>query len=84
MPGGEEALNTFRGYFSLDRLTEGAELVFTCTPDGHLHSKVAGEQKAVISSRALCWALFDVYLGASPISANGKRSVVARTPEILR
>lgn len=84
MPGGEDALNTFRGYFSLDRLTEGAELVFTCTADGAFHSKVAGEAKPVINNRALCWALFDVYLGANPISANGKRSVIARTPEVLR
>jgi len=84
MPGGEDALNTFRGYFSLDRLTQGAELVFTCTADGTFHSTVAGEGKAPISSRALCWALFDVYLGSSPISASGKRSVIARTPEVLR
>jgi len=84
MPGGEEALAAFRGYFSVDRLTEGAELVFTCTPDGAFHTSVGGEQKPVINNRALCWALFDVYLGATPISPNGKRSVVARTPEILR
>lgn len=84
MPGGEEALATFRGYFSVDRLTEGAELVFTCTADGAFHSKVAGEQKAVINNRALCWALFDVYLGANPISSGGKRTVIARTPEALR
>jgi Chalcone isomerase like len=84
MPGGEEALTTFRGYFSVDRLTEGAELVFTCTADGAFHSKVAGEAKPVINNRALCWALFDVYLGSSPISAGGKRTVVARTPEVLR
>jgi hypothetical protein len=84
MPGGEDALNTFRGYFSLDRLTSGAELVFSCTADGTFHSRVVGEAKAPISSRALCWALFDVYLGSSPISPNGKRSVIARTPEVLR
>ncbi len=84
MPGGEEALNTFRGYFSLDRLTSGAELVFTCTSDGTFHSNVVGETKPPISSRALCWALFDVYLGSNPISAAGKRTVIARTPEVLR
>ena len=84
MPGGEAALATFRGFFSVDRLTEGAELVFTCTPDGAFHSTVAGESKPVINSGALCWALFDVYLGSAPISANGKRSVIARTPGMLR
>ena len=83
MPGGEEALNTFRGFFSVERLTEGAELVFTCTPDGNLHSAVSGERKPAISSRALCWALFDVYLGNNPISPNGKKSAVHRLPDVL-
>jgi hypothetical protein len=83
MPGGEAALGQFRSYFSVDRLTEGAELVFTCTANGALHSKVAGEAKPVIESRALCWALFDVYLGAEPISASGKRGVVAGFPALL-
>ncbi len=83
MPGGEAALETFRGFFSLDRLTEGAELVFTCTPSGTLNSSVSGERKAAIESRALCWALFDVYLGRNPISAGGKRTVIARFPAIL-
>ena len=83
MPGGLEALTTFRGFFSVERLTEGAELVFSCTPDGNLHSSVVNERKPAISSRALCWALFDVYLGSNPISANGKKSAVARIPDIL-
>lgn len=84
MPGGEEALNTFRGFFSLDRLTEGAELVFTCSPSGTLNTTVGGERKPAIESRALCWALFDVYLGRNPISASGKRNAVSRLPEVLR
>jgi hypothetical protein len=83
MPGGEQALERFRGFFSLERLTQGAELVFTCTPDGTLHSTVSGEHKPAIESRALCWALFDVYLGRSPISPSGKRSAVARFPALL-
>jgi len=83
MPGGEAALTTFRGYFTLDRLTEGAELVFTCTADGTLHSTVVGERKAPITSRALCWALFDVYLGREPITPSGKVNAVSRMPQII-
>ncbi len=83
MPGGEAALTTFRSYFSLDRLTEGTELVFTCTPDGQLHSNVAGERKGQITSRALCWALFDVYLGRTPISADGRKTAISRMPGII-
>ena len=83
MPGGEEALQTFRGYFSLSEMTKGAELVFTCTPDGTLASNVKGEMKADIQSPALCWALFDVYLGKKPISGSGKKSVIAGFPALL-
>jgi hypothetical protein len=83
MPGGEAALNQFRTFFSVDRLTEGAELVFTCTAAGAFHSKVVGETKPTIESRALCWALFDVYLGSEPISAGGKRNVVSGFPALL-
>jgi len=83
MPGGEAALDQFRGYFSLDRLHDGAVLDFTCTPDGVLHTAVGGETKPPITSRALCWALFDVYLGEHPIMSQGKRTVIAHFPALL-
>jgi len=83
MPGGEEALEQFRGYFSVAQMTKGAELLFGCTPSGTLSSLVKGESKPSIESRALCWALFDVYLGDKPISGDGKKSVVRNFPELL-
>jgi hypothetical protein len=83
MPGGEEALQAFRGYFSLSEMTKEAELLFTCRPDGTLSSVVKGEARPAITSPALCWALFDVYLGDKPISGDGKKGVVARFPEVL-
>lgn len=83
MPGGEQALDTFRGYFSVSQMTKESELVFTCTPDGTLGSRVKGEDKAPIASPALCWALFDVYLGAKPISGNGKKTAIANFPDLL-
>ena len=83
MPGGEAALDTFRGFFSVGEMTRDTELLFTCTPDGTLSSSVKGVANPQLSSPALCWALFDVYLGARPISADGKRSIVARFPDLL-
>lgn len=83
MPGGEEALEQFRGYFSVEQMTKGAELLFSCTPDGTLSSVVKGEPKTPIASTALCWALFDVYLGEKPISGDGKKSVVENFPGLL-
>ena len=82
MQGGDAALQTFKTYFSLDRLTSGTELVFTCE-GGNLHSTVGGETKAVINSPALCWSLFDVYLGHTPIQTNIRRGLVGRLPEVL-
>jgi len=82
MAGGEAALTTFRGYFSVEQLTSGTELLFTCD-NGTLHSQVASQPKAPIGNPALCWALFDVYLGREPISSNGKKSAVGRLPEVL-
>jgi hypothetical protein len=83
MPGGEEALDRFRAYFSVGEMTKEAEVLFSCTPDGTLSSRVKGEDKEAIQSPALCWALFDVYLGRKPISGNGKKSLIANFPPPL-
>ena len=76
-------LTEFRGFFSLDKLKKGNELSFIWHPDGTLSTVVNGERKADIVSPDLCWALFDVYLGAKPISKGGKKKLVKRLPEIL-
>jgi len=83
MPGGETALDQFRGYFSLDEMTKEAEIVFSCSTDGQLTTSVKGEVQPPITNDALCWALFDVYLGDKPISGDGKKKVIARIPQIL-
>ncbi len=83
MPGGEAALDQFRGYFSLDEMTKEAEIVFSCSPEGRLTTSVKGETQPSIESDALCWALFDVYLGAKPISGDAKKKVISRFPHIL-
>ena len=83
MPGGEAALQQFRGYFNLDEVTRDTEIVFSCSPGGRLETSVRGRSRPGIESAALCWALFDVYLGAQPVSAEGRTSVIAGFPELL-
>ncbi len=83
MPGGEAVLDTFREYFSVDEMTKNTELLFTCEPDGTLKTAIKGNTAPELNSRALCWALFDVYLGERPISRGGKRSVIRNIPDIL-
>jgi hypothetical protein len=82
MPGGEAAVQQFRAYFSVEEMTDGSELIFTCA-DGTLSSSVKGEVMGDIESPALCWALFDVYLGEDPVSKDGKKNVVQNFPNIL-
>ncbi len=83
MPGGEQALDQFRGFFSVEKLTKESELVFSCSPEGRLLTSIRGAAQAEIESPALCWALFDVYLGSNPVSSSGRRSVIARFPALL-
>ncbi len=82
MPGGEQALDQFRAFFGAE-VAKGTDLVFSCTPEGRFATAIAGDQKPELNSPALCWALFDVYLGAKPISADGKKTLVANFPQIL-
>ena len=81
MTGGAEALAQFRAFFT-DRLAEGTELVFARS-ETKLTVSIGGKQVGEIDNAALAWALFDVYLGEKPISSDGKKTVVARMPEIL-
>jgi len=81
MTGGAEALTTFRGFFS-NELAKGTELVFARSGDT-LKVSIGGQNKGQIVNGALGWALFDVYLGEKPISTDGKKTVIARLPNIL-
>ena len=76
-------LERFRGYFDVDEVRTGTEIVFSCGPPGRLATSVGGDQRPPIDSRALCRALFDVYLGEEPISADGKRSIIAGFPGLI-
>ena len=82
MPGGAEALSRFRALFT-NELRNGSELLFTWAPGSKLLVSIGGRQVGEIENRALCWALFDVYLGAKPISPEGKKSVVARLADVV-
>jgi hypothetical protein len=82
-PATVQAVETFRKYLLVDHVRSGTEIVFSCSPTGRLTSSVAGGERPPIDSRPLCQALFDIYLGRSPISASGKRAVIAGFPALL-
>ena len=82
-PDDLRAVERFRGYFDAPEIATGTEIVFACTPSGRLSTTVAGAERESIDSRVLCRALFGVYLGAVPISIEGKKTVVAGFAELL-
>ena len=77
------ALERFREYLDVDEVRTGTEIVFSCGPAGRLATSVGGDERTPIDSRALCGALFDVYLGEDPISKDGKRSIIAGFPGLV-
>ena len=82
-PGAYRALDRFRGYFDMHEIATGTEFIFACTAAGGMTTSIDGDERPPIESRALCRALFDVYLGAEPISEEGKKSVIARLPDLI-
>lgn len=83
MPGGEVALAQFRRHFDSQEVSKGTEVVFSCRPGGRFETTVGGARRPTIESPALCWALFDVYLGEKPISTDVRRHLVGGFPEVL-
>jgi chalcone isomerase-like protein len=77
------ALEQFRSYFNLNELARGTEIVFSCSSDGRLNTTVDTQMRPEIRSPELCRALFDVYLGDTPISTSGRRNLVRRFPALL-
>ncbi len=74
MADGTDALAAFRGYFGVDKVTDDSELIFSCV-DGTLYTTIKGGVAEDIESPALCWALFDVYIGEKPISKGAKKNI---------
>lgn len=83
LPGGEEALRRFRGFFDAGELEEGDEIVFSAWPDGRLVTRVKGREPRVVESQALCQALFDVYLDQDPIQERLRAELCSLFPEVL-
>ena len=78
------ALATLRGYLGVDEVRRDAEIAFSCGPAGRLAMTVDGAGRPPIESRALCRALFDVYLGEDPIERDGRRNLIAGFAGLLQ
>ena len=75
--GAAAALARLRRYLGVDAVRRGTEVVVSCNAEGRLTIRVGEAEQPPFASRALCRALFDVYLGQDPISRDGRRDIVA-------
>ena len=78
------ALATLRGHLDVEEIRRDAEIVFSCGPADRLAMTVDAAERPPFESRALCRALFDVYLGEDPIERDGKRNILAGFAGLLQ
>ena len=78
------ALARLRGHLDMGAVRRDAEIVFSCGPAGRLAMTVDGAARPPFESRALCRALFDVYLGEDPIERDGRRNLIAGFARLLQ
>ena len=81
--GKMQDLARFRSFFNVDEVEDGVELLFTWDMDGTLYTRMQGKPLGGITSPALSQSLFDIFLGAKPITKSAKKSLVERVPSVL-
>lgn len=84
MPDASKELQRFKGWFQHETFREGDEVLLTWLPGNELVVVVKGKRKPKLTSPALCWALYDIFLGDDPIETKGKKTVISRTPALLK
>ena len=82
--GGSDKLGAFRGYFTMDDLDEGVELLFTWKRGGVLVTSIGGKKKGEIKSEGLCKAFFDIYVGDKPVSSAARNSFYGGLAKLLK
>eukprot|EP00879_Flechtneria_rotunda_P020668 GHRR01021747.1.p1 GENE.GHRR01021747.1~~GHRR01021747.1.p1 ORF type:complete len:142 (+),score=49.56 GHRR01021747.1:228-653(+) len=68
-------LEAFTKLFDGVNFKKGTEIAFATRHKGELVAKIDGKQVGNIASPALVKALFDVYVGPDPVSADAKASI---------
>ena len=77
------ALARLRSHLHIDEVARGTEIVLSCGPAGRLTTSVGQAQRPPIASRALCRALFDIYLGEDPIERDARRNIIGGLVRLL-
>lgn len=77
------ALARLRSHLDTDEVARGTEILLSCGPAGRLTTSVGQVQRPPIASRALCRALFDIYLGEDPIERDARRNIIGGLVRLL-
>jgi len=72
--GDSEVLATFGSQFDGLKFYKGMSMSFT-GKDGQLSTRIDDKKVGMIKSKALCDAIFEIYLGADPVSKDAKESI---------
>ncbi|KAF6264171.1 chalcone isomerase [Scenedesmus sp. NREL 46B-D3] len=71
----DSTMKAFEGLFEGVNFKKGTEIAFATHHQGQLVTQIDGKQVGTIQSPALVKALFDVYVGPDPVSADAKNSI---------
>uniref|UniRef100_A0A383W2M2 Chalcone isomerase domain-containing protein n=1 Tax=Tetradesmus obliquus TaxID=3088 RepID=A0A383W2M2_TETOB len=71
----ESTMKAFEGLFDGVNFRRGTEIAFSTHHKGQLVTQIDGKQVGSIQSPALVKALFDIYVGPDPVSADAKKSI---------
>ena len=75
------AFKEFRAQFNMPELATGAELSFAIQLGGALGVSIAGKETKTITSKQLCAAFLDVFLGSNAVL--NRALLVTRLPALL-
>jgi hypothetical protein len=81
--GDPAAMDAFEALFSSTEFKKGTDLAFSNTPGGGMAVRFGGRDLGRITSTAFAPAFFELYLGSSPVSVEGKASIVAGLDALL-
>jgi hypothetical protein len=77
----DSAFKEFRAQFNMPELATGTELSFAMQRGGVLGVSIAGKESKTITSKHLCTAFLDVFLGSSAVL--NRALLVTRIPSLL-
>jgi hypothetical protein len=81
--GDPAAMDAFEALFTSTEFKKGTDLAFSNAAGGGMAVRCGGKDLGKISSKAFAPAFFDLYLGVSPVSVEGKASIVAGLGQLL-